>query len=63
MIDFKLKCTIKRLAAGTHHFSKQVTMQLLKMESRNLRTASRQLRSYAPPFKNSWLRHWSVLLL
>jgi len=31
MIDFKLRCTIKRLAVGTPYFSKQITVQLLKM--------------------------------
>ena len=34
--------------------------QLLKMGLRNLRTDSRQLRSYASPLtENSWFRHFS----
>ena len=41
--------------------SGRTNRQLLKMGSRNLRIASRQLRSYAPlsPLENSWLRHWT----
>ena len=44
-------------------YNRHCPRQLLKMGSRNLCTASRQLRcSYAPPFEISWLRHWSAVV-
>ena len=50
----------------TPHFSKEI-MTLPTAGAKNgikkSRTASRQLRSYAPLLENSWLRHWLYIKL